>query len=79
MNGTVNDAELRTDVIFGFNVPKEIDDISVLNPRESWKDKDEYDRTATKLAMMFRENYEQYRSKEFTDYADYGPIEVVDK
>ena len=81
LDGSVNDGEFNTDPYFGLDVPKEIKGIlsTILNPRESWDDKDEYDRTAHELSSMFRKNYKQYKSKEFTDYTDFGPIAVRDK
>ena len=33
-------------------------DSGVLNPRESWEDKDAYDEAALKLREMFRENFD---------------------
>ena len=35
-------------------------DSSILNPRNSWKDKDAYDKEAHNLAELFRNNFETY-------------------
>jgi phosphoenolpyruvate carboxykinase (ATP) len=34
----------------------------VLRPRDTWKDKAAYDAQATKLAEMFRKNFEKFGS-----------------
>jgi phosphoenolpyruvate carboxykinase (ATP) len=34
-------------------------DSAILNPRNTWANKDEYDATATKLRDMFRDNFKK--------------------
>jgi phosphoenolpyruvate carboxykinase (ATP) len=62
--GLLNDAPTQTDPVFGFeivtrcpNVPSE-----VLLPRNTWKDKEAYDRTYKKLARLFEENFAGFAS-----------------
>lgn len=38
-------------------------DSNILNPRDTWQDKEEYDRTAELLVKKFRENFEQYNDE----------------
>jgi phosphoenolpyruvate carboxykinase (ATP) len=46
----------------------------VLSPRATWADPKAYDVQARKLAMMFRENFEQYRSQVPDAVAKAGPV-----
>ena len=62
LDGTLIEGPLRKDPNFGFAVPisaKGVDE-RLLNPRETWADKDAYDAQAKKLVSMFAENFEQY-------------------
>jgi phosphoenolpyruvate carboxykinase (ATP) len=52
------------------DVPPEI-----LVPRRTWADPAAYDEQARKLARMFRENFEQYRSGVSNAVAAAGPEE----
>ena len=47
---------------FGFSVPLECEGVpsEILQPRETWSDKQRYDNVANLLAQMFRENFQQY-------------------
>ena len=65
LDGSLNEAEYRTDELFGFEVPLAAKDVisKVLTPRETWTDKAAYDAQAQKLATMFVENF-----KTFEDY-----------
>eukprot|EP00924_Labyrinthula_sp_SR-Ha-C_P001364 maker-scaffold_44-snap-gene-1.94-mRNA-1 protein AED:0.08 eAED:0.09 QI:0/0/0/1/1/1/2/0/564 len=67
--------EFEVDPIFGFQVPKKLGNIapSVLIPRESWEDKEAYDKQRIKLAKMFQDNFSQYVTPGHTDYTEYGP------
>ena len=69
LDGSLNDAEFRTDPNFGFKVPVAVPgvDPAILDPRETWPDKAEYDATAAKLVDLFVENFAQ-----FADHVDEG-------
>ncbi|KPL67057.1 phosphoenolpyruvate carboxykinase [Erythrobacter sp. SG61-1L] len=67
LDGSLNNAEFRKDPNFGFDVPVAVPgvDTSILDPRSTWADKDEYDATAAKLVQLFVDNFEQ-----FADHVD---------
>jgi phosphoenolpyruvate carboxykinase (ATP) len=62
LDGSLNNVELRKDENFGFDVPVAVPgvDSAILDPRSTWIDKDEYDRTAAKLVDLFVENFGQF-------------------
>ncbi|QZD89029.1 phosphoenolpyruvate carboxykinase [Qipengyuania aurantiaca] len=62
LDGSLNDAEFRKDPNFGFEVPVSVPgvDSTILDPRATWDDKDEYDRTAHKLVQLFVDNFEPF-------------------
>lgn len=62
LDGSLNDAEFRKDPNFGFEVPVSVPgvDSEILDPRSTWDDKEEYDRTATKLVHLFVDNFEPF-------------------
>ena len=77
LNGSINDAEFETLPLFNLKIPKSLDGINdnaVLNPRNMWEDKENYDASLLKLAGMFKENFNRYNDNgsEF-DYSEAGP------
>ncbi|WP_416172380.1 phosphoenolpyruvate carboxykinase [Allopontixanthobacter sp.] len=64
LDGTLNDAEFRKDPNFGFDVPVEVAgvDRAILDPRSTWADQDDYDRTAHKLVRLFIENFAEFEA-----------------
>jgi len=64
------------DPVFGFEVPASVPEVpqDVLSPRGTWADPKAYDVQARKLATMFRENFEQYRSQVPDAVAKAGPL-----
>jgi phosphoenolpyruvate carboxykinase (ATP) len=62
LDGSLNNAEFRSDPNFGFEVPVTVNgvDSAILDPRAAWADKGEYDATATKLVNAFIENFAQF-------------------
>jgi phosphoenolpyruvate carboxykinase (ATP) len=62
LDGSLNDAEFRKDPNFGFEVPVAVPgvDSAILDPRSTWSDKDDYDRTAAKLVDLFVDNFAQF-------------------
>jgi phosphoenolpyruvate carboxykinase (ATP) len=66
--GELDDVELRTDALFGFEVPISVPgvDAKLLDPRSTWRDPEEYDRKARELAQMFADNF----AKRFGDVGE---------
>jgi phosphoenolpyruvate carboxykinase (ATP) len=64
LDGSLNTAEFRKDPNFGFEVPVAVPgvDSAILDPRGTWADKAEYDRTAAKLVDLFVENFAEFES-----------------
>src|SRR5438045_1080085 len=69
LDGSLKNVEFRKDPNFGFEVPVAVPgvDKSILDPRGTWADPAEYDRTAAKLVDLFVENFAQ-----FADQVDEG-------
>ncbi|MEO1241297.1 MAG: phosphoenolpyruvate carboxykinase [Pseudomonadota bacterium] len=64
LDGSLKNASMRKDEIFGFEVPENIDgvDDAILTPRSTWVDPSAYDAQAQKLASMFVENFKIYET-----------------
>jgi phosphoenolpyruvate carboxykinase (ATP) len=73
--GALDGASFRRDPVFGLEVPAAVPGVpsEVLTPRATWADPAAYDAQARKLATMFRENFEQYRSQVPDTVAAAGP------
>ncbi len=69
LDGSLNAAEFRTDPNFGFKVPVAVPGIdpTILDPRQTWDDKEAYDAQAAKLVDLFNENFAQ-----FAEHVDEG-------
>ena len=64
LNGSLKDADFRTDPYFGFSVPTSVKGVEphLLNPFKTWKNKAEFDKTARDLVAMFQKNFAKYES-----------------
>jgi phosphoenolpyruvate carboxykinase (ATP) len=62
LDGELDDVAYVVDSRFGFEVPESCPDVpdEILQPRNTWADKEDYDATADKLANMFLENFGRY-------------------
>ncbi len=60
--GILAKAPTTTDPLFGLEVVTEVPGVppEILIPRDTWPDKSAYDETASKLAGLFRKNFERY-------------------
>lgn len=65
LNGSLRNAQFRTDKYFGFAVPTALDGVpsDILDPVNTWKDKAEFDKTARALVGMFQKNFEQFEKQ----------------
>ena len=66
LNGTLRKDSFEVEGAFGLSIPTEVPGVpsDVLNPRNTWADKDAYDKKATELARLFRENDARYEISE---------------
>ena len=62
LNGSLRNAEFRTDKYFGFAVPTALEGVpsDLLDPVKTWKDKAEFDKTARSLVAMFQKNFAKF-------------------
>src|SRR5690606_15504358 len=67
LNGALANAPHQTHEVFRLAVPLRCPDVptEVLNPRNTWRDKDAYDQQANQLAASFLKNF-----KKFSSYAN---------
>ena len=75
LDGSINDAEMVKDPIFGFEVPKALHDVDsdLLNPKSTWPDEAAYDAAAKNLAEMYISNFTKYEGAGSVDYTQFGP------
>jgi phosphoenolpyruvate carboxykinase (ATP) len=62
LEGKLDDVPFENDPVFGMAIPAACPDVpgEILNPRNTWADKDEYDKAAASLAKLFIKNFEKY-------------------
>lgn len=62
LEGKLEQQEFSPHPVFGISVPKSCPGVpaEVLDPRETWKDKEAYDQQARKLAKLFMENFSKF-------------------
>jgi phosphoenolpyruvate carboxykinase (ATP) len=62
VEGKLSSVEFEVEPTLGFSIPKEVPGVpsELLNPRNSWKDKADYDKKAADLAERFAKNFEQF-------------------
>ncbi len=65
LNGQLDNVTYHQHPVFGLNIPAHCVGVpdEVLNPRDTWADKNAYDETAQKLADKFEKNYAQYKQR----------------
>ena len=65
MNGELNNVEFEAHPVFGVLMPKTCPNApsEILNPRDTWTDKEAYDKKANELAQLFVKNFEKYASQ----------------
>lgn len=64
LNGELDNAEFVAHPVFGVEVPQSCPNVPVeiLNPRNTWSDKEAYDAKASQLASEFNKNFEKFAS-----------------
>lgn len=67
LKGELNEVNYEDHPVFGVAMPTSCPNVpaEILNPRNTWKDKEAYDKKASKLAKYFTDNFSK-----FTEYAN---------
>ncbi len=76
MDGSIDRVDCYTDANFGFEVPQSLNDVDddILHPRETWVDKDAYDKAYANLIQKFQDNFKRFMTIEAgKKYEEYGP------
>ncbi len=76
LDGTLKEVEYTTLGVFNLQIPTSCPGVptELLNPRNSWADKEAYDAQAQKLAKLFVENFKQFEDKADEDLLAAGPV-----
>ncbi len=74
LTGKLDGVSMRTDPVFGLQVPTECPDVPslILDPRATWPKAESYDNQAKQLTGLFRKNFEQFKDTS-TAIRDAGP------
>ena len=75
LDGKLDNATFENHPIFGVAMPTEVPGVptELLNPRNTWADKVEYDTKANYLAGLFNKNFEQFSEGVSKDILDASP------
>ena len=76
LSGDLEKVEYGTTPYFKLNFPKSCEGVpaEILEPRNSWKDKADFEKTAQNLAASFVKNFEQYASGTSADILAAAPL-----
>jgi len=74
--GNLDRIEYSEDPFFGLSMPSNVTGIpsDILNPRNTWRDKEAYDKKANELAKMFTENFNQFKKQAAKEILEAGPV-----
>jgi phosphoenolpyruvate carboxykinase (ATP) len=74
ISGALDIVKYRHDDLFNLDIPTEVDGVpsEILDPKNTWNDKDSYDISAKKLAQMFVENFKKFENVS-PEIIDAGP------
>ncbi|MBI1185233.1 phosphoenolpyruvate carboxykinase (ATP) [bacterium] len=80
LSGDLDNVDYETDPIFGLQMPKECPNVpsNLLNPRNTWSDKEAYDRKASDLAAKFNKNFAKYAEAASDEIKAAAPKVVVE-
>ena len=76
LEGKLNNVEFVQHPIFGLSMPTTCENVpdEVLNPKDTWSDKNAYDAKAMELAASFRKNFAQFEEFANEEIMNGGPI-----
>lgn len=76
LDGSIAKCEFENFEVFNLAIPKALEGVDnvLLNPINTWVDKNAYIETRDKLALMFMQNFKRYEDvKEGVEFSQFGP------
>ena len=75
LSGALDQVEYHQHPVFGIQIPKTCPHVPdhILNPRDTWQDKQQYDAKAAQLAKEFSENFKKYEDQAKPEILSAGP------
>lgn len=76
LNGELDNVEYKNHTVFGLAKPQSCPDVpsEILNPRNTWEDKEAYDAKALELAEAFRKNFAKFEEFANDEIMAGGPL-----
>jgi len=76
MNGELDNVACEAHPVFGILMPSEVPDVpsEILTPRNTWADKEAYDKKANELAHLFIKNFAKYADKANEEIRSAAPV-----
>jgi len=76
LDGKLDNVEYSTHSIFKLAMPTSCENVpsDILNPRNTWNDKDAYDKKASQLANQFHKNFETFKDGANQETLDGSPM-----
>lgn len=80
MRGELNDVEYVAHPVFGVLMPTSVPNVpsEILIPRNTWADKEAYDKKANELANLFIKNFEKYAAQANEEIRSAAPVVMQD-
>lgn len=80
MNGELNNVQYEAHPVFGVLTPTTVPSVpsEILIPRNTWADKEAYDKKANELAGLFVKNFAKYADKANDEIRSAAPVVLVD-
>jgi len=71
----LEDVEYHSEPFFGLQIPKSCPDVpnSILYPRDTWRNEEDYDKKAKMLVELFNSNFEKYKASASEDIIAAAP------
>ncbi|WP_284283288.1 phosphoenolpyruvate carboxykinase (ATP) [Portibacter lacus] len=75
LTGKLVSVEYQTMPIFNLQIPKTCPDVpnAILNPRDTWRNEEEFDKQAKNLAARFEKNFQKYAAQASKEIVAAGP------
>ena len=76
ISGELNNVDFVAHPVFGVLVPQSVPNVpaEILNPRETWSDKEAYDKKANELAQLFVKNFDKYAAQANEEIMAAAPV-----